>query len=152
MVGMKPKKKEEVIRATEEGKTFGTNSKITTEAKQDEEQVTQGAMAKQDKQTMEPKTTSLELGALMAKLEQIDKKLKCSAEDRQELKKEIRHDKNENLDNYFVLERSTEEKLQQMADKVETTNKEREKHIKIDMEELMERYDTVSEKVWNLET
>ena len=48
---------------------------------------------------MESKTPSLELGDLMTKLEQIDKKLKCSEEDHQRLKKEIRHNKNENLDN-----------------------------------------------------
>ena len=35
----------------------------------------------------------------MTKLNEIDKKLKCSEEDRLELKKEIRHNKNENLDN-----------------------------------------------------
>ena len=40
MVGMKPKKKEEVIPTTEKGKTFGIVSAITSEAKQDEEQVT----------------------------------------------------------------------------------------------------------------
>ena len=33
MVGMKPKEKEEVIPTTEKGKTFGTVSAITTEAK-----------------------------------------------------------------------------------------------------------------------
>ena len=44
--------------------------------------------------------------------------------------------KNENLDNYYVLARATDEKLQQMADKVETTDKEREKHIKKDMKEM----------------
>ena len=38
--------------------------------------------------------------------------------------------------------RATEEKLKQMADKVETTDKEREKHIKKDMEEMKKRYDT----------
>ena len=48
---------------------------------------------------MESKTTSLELGDLMANLEQIDKKLKISKEDRQELNKDVRHNKNENLDN-----------------------------------------------------
>ena len=67
--------------------------------------------------------TSLELGDLMAKLEQSDKELKSSEEDRQELKKEVRHNKNENLDNYYVLARATEEKLQQMAYEVETTDK-----------------------------
>ena len=60
----------------------------------------------------------------MSKLDQIDKKLKCSEEDRQKLKKEFRHNKNENLNNYFNLARATEEKLQQMANKVETTDKE----------------------------
>ena len=75
----------------------------------------------------------------MAELEQIDKKLKCSEEDRQELKREVRHIKNENLDNYYVLARATEEKLQQMADKVETNNKEREKHTKKDMKEMKRR-------------
>ena len=74
MVGMKLKEKEEVIPATEKSQTFGTVSAKTTEAKQDEEQVTQEATANQDKQTMESKTTSLELGDLMAKLKQIDKK------------------------------------------------------------------------------
>ena len=59
----------------------------------------------------------------MVTLEQIDKKLKCSEEDRQTLKREVRHNKNENLDNYCVLARATEEKLQQMVDKVEMTDK-----------------------------
>ena len=67
-------------------------------------------------------------------------------------KKEVRHIKNENLDNYYVLARATEEKLQQMADKVERTDKERENYIKTAMEEMKKRYDTVSEKLWNLET
>ena len=49
---------------------------------------------------------------MMANLEKTDKKLKCSEEDRQKLKKEARHNKNENLDNNYVLARATEEKLQ----------------------------------------
>ena len=88
----------------------------------------------------------------MAKLEQIDKKLKYSEEDRQELKKEIRHNKNENPDICFDLARASEEKLQQMSDKVQATNKEREKHIKKDMGEMKKRYDTVNEKLRVLET
>ena len=44
------------------------------------------------------------------------------------LKKEIRYYKNENLDNCFNLARTTEEKLQRMSDKIEATDKEREKH------------------------
>ena len=39
-----------------------------------------------------------------------------------------------------------------MSDKVEATDKEREKHIKKDMEEMKKRYDTVNEKLWNLDT
>ena len=152
MVGMKPKEKEEVIVSTEKSKMFGTVSDITKETKQDKEQVTQKATANQNKRTMESKRPSLELADLMANLERIDKKLKCSEEDRQELKKEARHNKNENLDNNYFLAGATEEKLQQMADKVETTDKEREKHIKKDMEEMKKTYDTVNEKLWNLRT
>ena len=151
MVGFKPKEKEELIPTTEKGKLIGTVSTLTAEAKQGEEQVTQGATANQDNQSMESKQTSLELGDLVAKLEQIDMKLECSEADRQELKKEVRHNKNENLEKYFVLARATEEKLQQMADKVETTHKEREKYIKVEMVEMKKRHNTVSEKLLNLE-
>ena len=89
---------------------------------------------------------------MIANLEQINKKLKYSEEDRQELKREIQYNKNENLDNCFNLARAREEKLQQMSDKVEATDKEREKHMKKDMEEMKKRYDTVSERLWNLDT
>ena len=146
MVGMKPKEKEEMVPTTDKSKTFGTVSAITTEAKQDEEQVKRGATANHEK------TTSFELGDLMAKLEQIDKKLKCSEKDRQVPKKEIRYNKNENPDNCFNLARATEEKLQHMSEKVEATDRERKKHIKKDMQEMKQRYDTVNEKLWNLET
>ena len=135
-----------MIPTTEKGKTCGTVSAITTEAKQDEEQITHGATANQEK------TTSLELGDLMAKLEQIGKTLKHSEKDRQELKREVQHNKNEYLDNYFVLTSATEEKIQQMSDKIEATDKEREKHIKKDMEEMKKRYDTVNENLGSLET
>ena len=80
----------------------------------------------------------------MTKLIEIDRNLKSSEEDRHELKK-IKHNKNENLDNYYVLAMATEEKLQQMSDKVEATDKEREKHVKKDMEEMKGRYDTLNE-------
>ena len=75
------------------------------------------------------KTTFLELGDLMAKLEQIDKELKCSEEDRKMLKKEIRYNKSESLVNCFNLAKATEERLQQMSYKVEATDKERERKI-----------------------
>ena len=39
-----------------------------------------------------------------------------------------------------------------MSDKVEATDKDRENHIKKDMEEMKKRYDTVNEKLWSLET
>ena len=59
MVGMKPKEKEEIKPVTEKGKTFGTISAITTEAKQDEEQVTQSGTANQDKKTWNQKQLHL---------------------------------------------------------------------------------------------
>ena len=103
MVGMKPREKEERVPTTEKSKTFGTVSAITTEAKQDDEHIKCGA------KTNHEKTTSLELGDLMAKLQQVGNKLKWSEEDQQMLKKEIRYNKNENLDNCFNLARATEE-------------------------------------------
>ena len=66
----------------------------------------------------------------MAKLDQIDEKLKLSEEDRNVIKKEMRHNKHEYLDNYFHLAKATEEKLQKMSDKVESTDEEREKNIR----------------------
>ena len=68
------------------------------------------------------------------------------------LKKEIPYNKNENQDNCFNLARTTEENLQQMSEKVEATDKERERHIKKDLQEMKQRYETVNEKLWNLET
>ena len=56
-----------------------------------------------------------------------------------------------NLDNYFNLARATVEKMQQMADKVQTTDKEREKSYQV-MEEMKRRGETVNDKLWNLET
>ena len=37
----------------------------------------------------------------MAKLDQINRRLKCSEEDREMIKKELRYNKHEYLDNYF---------------------------------------------------
>ena len=67
----------------------------------------------------------------MLQLEQIDKKFSIGKEDREEKKSEVRYNKNDNLDNY-ILARAAEEKLQKMAERVETTDKEREKFIKKD--------------------
>ena len=88
----------------------------------------------------------------MAKLDQIDKKLKHSEEDREVIKKELRYNKHEYLDNYFNLARATEEKLQQMSDKVEATDGERDKNIKKDMQEMKKRYDAVNSQLGSLET
>ena len=64
----------------------------------------------------------------------------------------MRYNKNENLDNYFNLVRATEEKLQQMSEKVEATDKEREKNIKKDVQEMKQQYDNVNNKLWSRET
>ena len=95
MVGIKSRDLVTGEPKAEKGKTFGTVSTITTEANQDDDQVKHGTaaniMAKADHET----TTYLELGYLMAKLDQIDKKLKHSEEDREVIKKELRYNKHE---------------------------------------------------------
>ena len=68
------------------------------------------------------------------------------------LTKEIRYNKSESMDNCFNLAKATEEKLQQMSDKVEATDKESEKNIKKDMQEMKQWYDTVNSKLGSLET
>ena len=88
----------------------------------------------------------------MAKLDQIDKRLKHSEKDREMIKKELRYNKNEYLDNYFNLAKATEEKLQQMSDKVDATDGERGKNIKKDMQEMKQRYDAVNSQLGSLET
>ena len=127
MVGVKPKGKKDATTATDKGKNFGMVFAITTETCQCKEQETAGNPVKH---IVDSKAPLVELGDLMLKLEQIDKKLKCSEE--KEMKKELGHNKNENLDNYFTLARATEEKLQQMTEKDETTDREREKNFKKD--------------------
>ena len=98
------------------------------------------------------KTTPLELGDLMAKPDQIDKKLKHSEEDRVVIKKELRYNKHEYLDSYFNLARATEEKLQQMSDQVDATDEEREKNIKKDLQVMKQRYDAFNSQLGSLET
>ena len=53
---------------------------------------------------------SLDQGDLMAKLDQIDKRLKHSEEDRDVIKKELRYNKHEYLDSYFNLAKATDTK------------------------------------------
>ena len=88
----------------------------------------------------------------MAKLDQIDEKLKHSEEDRNVIRKEMRNNQHEYLDSYFHLARATEEKLQQMSDKVDTTDGERVKNIRKDMREMKQRYDAVNSQLGSLET
>ena len=87
MVGMKSRDIVEEELKAEKGKSFGTVSTITTEADQDDDQVKHGATASHGATADHETTTPLELGDLMAKLDQIDKKLKCSEEDREVIRK-----------------------------------------------------------------
>ena len=88
----------------------------------------------------------------MAKLDQMDEKLKDSKEDRDIIKKQLKYNIHEYLDNYFNLARATEKKLQQMSDKVEATDEDRDKNIKKDMQEMKKRYDAVNSQLGSLET
>ena len=107
MVGMKSRDIVTEEPKTEKGKTFGTVSMKTTVTNQDEDQVKQEAAANGRATADHETTTSLELGDLMAKLDQIDKRLKHSEEDREAIKKELRYNKHEYLDNYFNLAKAS---------------------------------------------
>ena len=148
IVELRSKDKEEAITGTDKSKIFGTLSAITTEAGK---QIAERTAAHSARPVIESKVPPVELGDLMLKLEQMVKELKSSEEERQEMRREVRQIKNENLDNYFTSARATEEKLLQVAERVETTDKEREKFIKRDMEEKEKRYEIVNEKLWSLE-
>ena len=96
MVGMKSRENVEEASTTEKGKTFGTVSAVATEDNRDDDHVDLVATASheaaiEDGTTAnQEKTPLFELSDLMAKLEQIDKQLKCCEEDRQLLKKVIK--------------------------------------------------------------
>ena len=151
MVGMKSRDATAEKLKAEKGKTFGTVSTKTTDADQNEDQI-RPRTAANNRATADHETTTLELGDLMAKLDQIDKKLKQSEEDRDVIRKELRNNKHEYLGSYFNLAKSTEERLQQMSDKVDTTDEERDKNIKKDMQERKQRYDAVNSQLGSLET
>ena len=108
----------------EKGKPFGTVSTITAEANQDDDQIKQGTATSKRATPNHETTTPLELSDLMAKLDQIGKKLKDSEEVREAIKKQLRYNKHEYLDNYFNVARATEKKLQQMSNKVEVTDED----------------------------
>ena len=151
MVGMKLRDAAVEETKAEKCKTFGTVSTRTTDTDQNEDQIRPGT-ATNNRTTTDHGTTTLELCDLMAKLDQIDKKLKHSEEDRDVIRKEIRNNKNEYLDSYFNQARATEERLQQMSDKVDTTDEERDKNIRKDMQEMKQRYDAVNSQLGSLET
>ena len=152
MVGMKSRDIVEEEQKAEKGKNIGTVSTRITEANRDDDQAKHGATASHEAAADHETTTSLELGDLMAKLDQIDKRLKCSEEDREVIKKELRYNKHEYLDSYFNLAKATEDKLQQMTEKVEATDKEREENINKDMQVIKQRYDAVNSQLGSLET
>ena len=151
MVGMKSTDAAVEETKAEKGKTFGTVSTRTTDTDQNEDQIRPGT-ATNNRTTTDHGTATLELGDLIAKLDQIDKKLKHSEEDRDVIRKEIRNNKHEYLDSYFNLAKATEERLQQMSDKVDNTDEERDKNIRKDIQEMKQRYDAVNSQLGSLET
>ena len=99
MVGMKSRDAVTEEPKAEKGKTFGTVSMIITEANQDDDRIKEGTATSKRATPNHETTTHLELGDLMAKLDQIEKKLKDIEKDREAIKKQLRHNKHENLDN-----------------------------------------------------
>ena len=150
MVGMKSKDNTAEESQTGRARTFGTVSTKATEADPKEEQARKEATAG-NKTTADHETATLELGDLMTKLNQNDKRLKYSEEDRDLIRKELKYNKHEYLDSYFNLAKATDERLQQMSDKVDATNEERDKNIKKDMQQLKKRYDDVNSQLGSLE-
>ena len=150
MVGIKTKENMTEEPKAERARTFGTVSTKTTKATPRVEQNKAEATA-EDRPTADHEEATIELGDLMAKLNQIDKKLKHSEEDREVIRKELRYNKHEYLDSYFNLAKATDERLKEMSDKVETTNEERDKNIKKDMQQLKNRYDDVNSQLGSLE-
>ena len=144
MVGMKSRDAAAEEPKGEKGKTFGTVSTKTTDTDQNEDQIRPGTAAN-NRAAADHETTTLEPGDLMAKL-------KLSEEDRDVIRKELRNNKHEYLDSYFNLAKATEERLQQMSDKVDTIDGERDKNIKKDMQEMKQRYDAVNSQLGSLET
>ena len=150
MVGIKTKENVTEEPKAERARTFGTVSTKTTEANPREEQTKAEATA-EERPTADHEEATLELGDLMAKLNQIDKKLKHSEEDREVIRKELRYNKHEYLDSYFNLAKATDERLKEMTDKVEATNKERDGNIKKDLQQLKNRYNDVNSQIGSLE-
>ena len=103
MVGMKSRDIVAEEPKAGKNKTFGTVSTKAKYTDQNEDQVRPGATANNRATADHETTTSLDLGDLMAKLDQINKRLKHNEEDREVIKKELGYNKHEYLDNYFNL-------------------------------------------------
>ena len=71
MVGMKLRV-EEATTANEKSKTFGTVSTITTQNRKEKGEASQVAAVSPDERTKETRSTSVELGDWMTKLNEID--------------------------------------------------------------------------------
>ena len=116
MVGMKSKDNTAEESHTGRARTFGTVSTKATEADPKEEQARKEATAG-NKTTADHETATLdELGDLMTKLNQIDRELKYSEEDRDLIRKELKYNKHEYLDSYFNLAKATDERRETPAD------------------------------------
>ena len=97
MVGIRPKDKEGMITRPGKSKTFRTDSTITTEAGdggQQSKESTEKKACHSAVPVTELKLPPVDLGDLMLKLEQKDKKLKSGKEDREEMTREVRYKKN----------------------------------------------------------
>ena len=86
MVGIQTRENTTEEPKAERARTFGTVSTKTTEANLREEQTKAEATA-EDRTTADHEVATLELGDLMAKLNQIDKKLRHGEEDREVIRK-----------------------------------------------------------------
>ena len=128
MVGMKLRDNTAEESKTEGARTFGTVSTKAIGADPKEEQA-------RTKATSENRTTA-------------DHE---TDEDRDSIRKELKYNRHEHLDSYFNLAKATDERLQQMSDKVEATNEERDRNIKKDMQQLKNRYDDVNSQLGSLE-
>ena len=104
MVVMKSRDNTAEESETERARTFGTVSTKAAEADLKEEQARTEATP-ENRTTAHHETATLELGYLMTKLNQIDKKLKYSEEDRDLIRKELKYNKHQYLDSYFNLAR-----------------------------------------------
>ena len=92
MVGMRPRKKEGVITGVMKSRPLERFPRQQRSLVKKENRI-QRAAGNSAGPLTELKIPPVELGDLMLKLEQMDKKLKSSEEERHEMKREVRHKK-----------------------------------------------------------